>query len=554
MKTYAANALWVASCFPEWRRFRRAAKHVEETQANLLRQYLNANKETEYGRECQFDKIKSASQYQKNVPLTTCDDYAEYIQRIGDGEVSLLTAEPVRMFELSSGSTSASKLIPYTNTLKSEFQRGIAPWIYNLYTNISDLQHGPAYWSVTPLVDGKRFTLAGIPIGFESDSAYLGLFGRWLVDSVMAVPNAVKNISDMDTFRYVTLLCLLRQPNLRLISVWNPTFLTLLLDPLSAWWDSLLDDIAHGTISKQDVELRFAPDLKLARALKACSPSEPKSLWRNLRLISCWADGASAPYARRLEEMFPHARLQGKGLLATEAFVSVPIVGVEGSVLSVNSHFFEFADDAGDVHLAHQIQKGKTYSVVITTGGGLYRYQLHDVVEVVGQWEEIPCVRFVGKADHISDWFGEKLEERFVANVLNEVFTRRHIPQAFAMLAPDDMNGFRYVLYLESETHVDGLDKDLDSALRANFHYDYCRKLGQLELVEIVHVVNGVENYLKACRVRGQKLGNIKPSVLQKTTGWRERFEINFPLPLGASFGDDKGQGAVLSVSKHEGV
>ncbi len=227
MRTYAANALWVASCLPEWRRFQHAANHVEETQINLLQQYLLANKETEYGRKYQFENIKSTTQYQKNVPLTTYDDYTESIQRIGDGESSILTAEPVRMFELSSGSTAASKLIPYTSKLKSEFQRGIAPWIYNLYTNIPELQHGPAYWSVTPLVDGKRFTPAGIPIGFESDSAYLGLFGQWLVDSVMAVPNAVKNISDMDAFRYVTLLCLLRQPDLRLISVWNPTFLTL---------------------------------------------------------------------------------------------------------------------------------------------------------------------------------------------------------------------------------------------------------------------------------------------------------------------------------------
>ena len=129
------------------------------------------------------------------------------------------------MFELSSGSVAASKLIPYTHGLKAEFQRGIDAWIYNLYTNVPELQRGPAYWSITPLVDGKRFTSGGIPIGFESDSAYLGLFGKLLVDSVMAVPNAVKNISNVNSFRYVTLLCLLRQPNLRLISIWNPTYL-----------------------------------------------------------------------------------------------------------------------------------------------------------------------------------------------------------------------------------------------------------------------------------------------------------------------------------------
>jgi hypothetical protein len=524
VNAYAANALWVASCLPEWRRFQHAVNHVEETQAKILRRYLHRNRETEYGRKHQFAQIVFTSQYQKNVPLTTYDDYSEYIQRIGEGEASILTVEPVRMFELSSGSTAASKLIPYTGTLKAEFQRGIAPWIHNLYTNVPGLKQGPAYWSITPLVDGKRFTPAGIPIGFESDSAYLGLFGKWLADSVMAVPNDVKHISDMDSFRYVTLLCLLRQPNLRLISVWNPTFLNLLLAPLSGWWDHLLEDIARGTVSKQDVELRFSPDPKRASILKAFSPMDFQSLWPHLRLISCWMDGASASYTHQLEELFPRTRLQGKGLLATEAFVSLPILGAEGSVLSGNSHFFEFIDDQGDVHLAHQIQKGKMYSVVVTTGGGFYRYQLHDLVEVIGHWAQAPCIRFLGKADHISDWFGEKLEERFVARVLEDVFAKHAMTPSFAILTPEDRDGFRYILYLESERFIEKLNEDLDLGLRANFHYDYCRKLGQLQAVEVVYVVNGAQTYLTACLARGQKLGNIKQNVLQKTTGWRDFF------------------------------
>jgi hypothetical protein len=514
----------MATCLPAWRRFQRAANRVEETQAAILRRYLQANRDTEFGRKYRFAGIASASQFQKNVPLTTYDDYGEYIRRIGEGEERILTTEPVRMFELSSGSTAASKLIPYTRTLKAEFQRGIGPWIYDLYTNIPDLRQGPAYWSVTPLVEGKRSTPAGIPIGFESDSAYLGLLGRWLADSVLAVPNDVKNISDMDSFRYVTLLSLLRQPQLRLISVWNPTFLKLLLAPLSDWWERLLDDIAYGTDSRGDANLHFSPDPERARALRGLSPTDMESLWPHLRVISCWMDGASASYARRLLELFPGAHWQGKGLLATEAFVSLPILGMDGSVLSINSHFFEFVDDTGGTYLAHQIQKGKNYSVVITTGGGFYRYQLHDVVEVVAYCGQIPCIRFAGKADHISDWFGEKLEERFVAGVVEHLLAKYALSSSFAMLAPEDADGFRYVLYLESQRFVEKLSEDLDLALRANFHYDYCRKLGQLQAAEVVYVLNGAETYLNACQARGQKLGNIKPSVLQKKTGWRNWF------------------------------
>lgn len=525
MRAFASNILWLASCLPDWLRFQHAAEHVEETQTRLLSHYLRANTNTEYGRLHQFASTASPKQFQKQVPLTTYDDYTEYIERIGEGQPSILTAEPVRMFELSSGSTAASKLIPYTDTLKSEFQHGIAPWIYNLYTNNPDLQRGPAYWSITPLVDGKRFSSGGIPIGFESDSAYLGLFGKLLVDSVMAVPNTVKNISDVDSFRYVTLLYLLRQPDLRLISVWNPTYLSLLLAPLTEWWGSLLSDIERGIVSRQDVELRFAPKPDLAHHLRKLDSADYASIWPRLHLISCWMDGASTPYARQLGETFPHVRLQGKGLLATEAFVSVPIVGVEGSVLSINSHFFEFINDSGEPLLAHQIQKGRTYSVVVTTGGGLYRYQLNDVIEVIGHWKETPRIRFVGKADHISDWFGEKLEGRFVANVLEKVFGTHHISPTFAMLAPEDDRSFHYVLYLECDDRDEILATDLDKALRENFHYDYCRKLGQLAEAQVVHVTDGAKTYIHACQARGQKLGNIKPSVLQKNTGWREWFE-----------------------------
>jgi hypothetical protein len=526
MKAFASNAVWVASCLPGWLRFQRAAEHMQKTQLRLLSHYLRANANTEYGRLHQFDSITSLEQFQKQIPLTTYDDYTEYIARIGEGQSSVITANPVHMFELSSGSTAASKLIPYTHNLKAEFQRGIDAWIYNLYTSIPELQRGPAYWSITPLVDGKRFTAGGIPIGFEADSDYLGLFGKLLVDSVMAVPNTVKSISDVDSFRYITLLYLLRQTNLRLISVWNPTYLSLLLAPLAEWWESLLFDIERGAITRRDVELRFAPRPELAHRLRKLDSTDYASIWPHLCLISCWADGSSAPYARQLEETFPHVGLQGKGLLATEAFVSVPTVGGEGSVLSVNSHFFEFIDESGASLLAHQIQKGKTYSVVVTTGGGLYRYQLHDVIEVIGHWKQTPCIRFVGKADHISDWFGEKLEERFVANILGKVFGAHHISPAFAMLAPENDRGcFHYVLYLECDDRDEILTTDLDRALRENFHYDYCRKLGQLGEVQIVHVSRGAETYLHACQTRGQKLGNIKPSVLQKNIGWREWFE-----------------------------
>ncbi|MEW5938605.1 MAG: GH3 auxin-responsive promoter family protein, partial [Chloroflexota bacterium] len=84
-------------------------------------------------------------------------------------------------------------------------------------------------------------------------------------------------------------------------------------------------------------------------------------------------------------------------------------------------------------------------------------------------------------------------------------------------------------LYLElpanlSDYSTISLSDSLDSLLRQNFHYDYCRKLGQLAPAQVTLVRRGAETYLAACQSRGQKLGDIKPAVLQKSTGWGEYF------------------------------
>ena len=541
----AANKLWVASCRAEWRRFQRALGRVKETQTGLLKGYLAANGDTDYGRRYNFAALDSIEAFQASAPLTSYDDYAEPIDAIGRGRRGVLTAQPVRMFELSSGSTAPSKLIPYTASLKSEFQRGLAPWIYDLYTREPQLKNGPAYWSITPLTDVPRTTPGGIPVGFEADSAYLGAVGQRLVESVLAVPSAVKHIRGADgaAFRYVSLLFLLRQPELRLISIWHPTFLNLLLAPLPEWWPALLDDIARGTLTppaplgaglRRALLPRLRPNPRRAEELAAIEPRDTLAIWPGLRLLSCWADGSAAGYAQTLSQAhFPGVRLQPKGLLATEAFVSFPLGGEH--VLAVTAHFFEFLPLDGDLEpaadsprLAHQLERGRAYAVVVTTGGGFYRYALHDIVEVVGHLGQAPCLRFVGKTDLVSDWFGEKLNERFVAQVLETVCRRGGLSPRFSLLAPDETAGSpRYTLYLElvpgqrANDAAPAAQDDLERLLCENFHYAYCRRLGQLAPARVIFTPPGAaERYLAACQARGQRLGNIKPALLQKTSGW----------------------------------
>lgn len=527
MKAALANRLWLFTSRRAAKDFHHASRNVAQTQTRLLQSYLTQNQTTAY-----LKPQLPITNYQ-SLPLTTYENYLPYIERLANDEPNILTRDPVQLFELSSGSTSASKMIPYTRTLQREFRLALSTWIHDLYTHHPALMAGPAYWSISPLTSGPRRTPAGIPIGFEEDSAYLGSFGSVIESSLMAVPSFVKHIQDMDDFRYVALLYLLRREDLRLISVWNPTFLTLLLAPLETWWESLLKDIADGTIvppNQSPIPNSQFPNKPRSRTLSKLSPTNYSSIWQHLSLISCWADGASEPYAKELQSHFPNVTIQPKGLLATEAFVSFPLTG-HGNVLAITSHYFEFLAENGDVLLAHQLEKGQTYSVIVTTGGGLYRYQLNDIVEVTDFYNQIPCVKFIGKADKVSDYFGEKLNEQFVAGVLKELFGKYNLNPIFYMLAPDDTPPFHYTLYLELDSRtieLPDLPTQLDNVLRTNFHYDYCRRLGQLAETQIVQVKDGSGAYINACQQRGQKLGDIKASVLQRSTGWGEWFSSPF--------------------------
>jgi hypothetical protein len=330
----------------------------------------------------------------------------------------------------------------------------------------------------------------------------------------MAVPGSVRLTSDIDEFRYATLLCLVRSRNLRLISVWNPTYLSLLLERLPEWGDRLCYDLERGTRSRE-----------LREALHASTPQERYArLWPKLGLISCWADANAAAPAAKLAELFPHSRIQGKGLIATEAFVSFPLVGQDHPALAIRSHFLEFLPVGSDrPQLVHQLERGGQYTVVVTTGGGLYRYQLGDLIEVTGHIGNCPLIRFMGRQGYVSDWFGEKLNDAHVSRVLQETFATLRIVPAFAMLACDTDTPPGYVLYIDScedDNVVKHAAEQIDAGLCENFHYDYARQLGQLARVRAVRVHDGAGTYLAAAMRNGQKAGDIKASALDRRDGW----------------------------------
>lgn len=557
---FAANSVVMALARGEHRRFLRELPNAGKVQAALLRSILRENADTGYGRRFGFRDIRSVADYRTRVPLTTFDDYAPTVERIGEGEQNRLTRDPVILFEPSSGSVSASKLIPYTKSLKAAFQRAVRVWIYDLYASRRSLRSGPAYWSISPLTGPGQRTPCGIPIGFEADTGYFGMVEHLLFNRLMAVPPEVREISEMETFRYVTLLFLLKAKGLRLISVWHPTFLELILSPLFRYGEWLREDLKNGTLMPPGLPLdsdlaqrlreRLGKDparaAEVGEALKDDWADRPKlfqNLWPNLSIISCWASANAKRAARRLGERFPHVEIQPKGLVATEGIVTLPLMAAGGHLPAYRSHFFEFIpeDERGEPRMVHELEVGGEYSVLLTNGGGLYRYRLGDLVRVTGFWKGAPLLDFMGKSDRISDHFGEKLNEIHVQRIFDRLRGRNDIGFDFLFLAPDygDDGDCAYVLFAKPdaasvarfETEGRNICREVEKTLRDNFHYDGCRKIGQIGHLRLFRVdeENPEAAYVEAKRTFGMmKLGDIKPAALDAAADWRGVFKGRF--------------------------
>ena len=525
-----ANSAWLASSLPAWNRFRCALNEPERTQRNILNRLIATNRNCAFGRAHGFGAIRSYDEFRERVPVVNCEELEPWVARIKRGEPAVLTQEPVTRLLPTSGSTGGRKLIPFTATFQREMNAAIGPWMVDLFRQHPSVALGPAYWSISPALAPSAEESA-VAIGFDDDSAYVGGLRQRFVETAMAVPPALRLVRDMESLRYLTLLCLLRRRGLRLVSVWHPSFLTLLLDALPTCWDELLRDIQHGGCQRgaqlpQEVRRAVAAEPQPPRAseLRAVGPDNPHALWPCLRVVSCWADAQAALPAQDLQRRLPHAVVQAKGLLATEAFISIPFRGQHP--LAIASHFYEFADARGAVRLAHELQRGETYTVIVTTGGGLWRYRLGDLVEVDGFIGRTPSLRFLGRGNSVSDLCGEKLTETFVTRAIEAACAACELAPRFAMLAPESEAGhWHYTLFVEGDAPA-ALAANLDAELRDNPHYALCRDLGQLGALQVCYVASGAyQTFCTTVATEGRRLGEVKPQSLSPRPDWRRRFE-----------------------------
>ena len=241
LKYVILNRLFIFFCKKSYKDFVsniKSKSKIRETQVKILLEILKTNKNTEYLKnfetESQILNIENEKEliekFQNKIPIVNYEDIKEFVEKEKSGENNVLLSDKIKLFELTSGSTSDVKYIPYTEKFLKSYMNGVFAWIYNLYQNNKRLFLGSSYWSVSPILKREAVTSGGIRVGIEDDTSYFDKVSGFFLNKLFTVPKEIKNIQNMEDFLLITAVFLLLSENLAMISVWSPSFLMILLD------------------------------------------------------------------------------------------------------------------------------------------------------------------------------------------------------------------------------------------------------------------------------------------------------------------------------------
>ena len=449
-----------------YRRFLAAADDAVAVQDRVLAAKVGLHADSDFGRAHHFGRIRTYREFAANVPVGDYERFRPYIERVKRGEFGALLGGGRRplMFALTSGTTSEPKYIPVTREFLDDYRRGWLVFGIKLFGDHPEAILRPILQVTSPMDEFR--TPGGTPCG--AITGMMAATQKRLVRRHYIAPLCVADIKD-SLAKYYTLMRLAVPRDVAVMFTANPSTHLRLAEVADAHREELIRDIHDGTLSdamavdgavraKLRRSLRAEPAVarRLAGLVSEHGALRPKDYWR-LAFQGNWTGGTMGLYLQHLPKWFGDVPVRDIGLMASEGRMSIPLVdGSPAGVLDVERSFFEFvpADqiewDRPDVLRCHELEVGQCYFVLLTTSSGLYRYDIRDMVRVVGYQGLAPVIEFLHKGAHVSSMAGEKLTERQVVDAVAAVGSRLGMGLDAVVLAPRWAELPYYALYVEA--------------------------------------------------------------------------------------------------------
>jgi hypothetical protein len=479
--------------------FLRDTKRARAIQHERLLNQLARHADSEFGREHGFREIRSAAEFRRRVPIRDYTGHEPYIAQVREGRDEALfgAGTKVLMFAMTSGTTARPKTIPVTRESLDHYRAGWKIWgILAFDAHPAMLVKGlkPILQLVSDWRD--QTTPGGLPCG-----AITGLTAAMqnpMVRVNYCMPPATMRIKDIEA-KYYTALRLSIHRELGTIMAANPSTLLGIARLGDRMKETLIRDLYDGTLDPRiavpesvRAALRHSIARRrptVARRLEKIAERSgrllPRDYWPSIAFLGNWTGGTMGAYLRHYPEYFGERPVRDIGLIASEGRFTIPIEdGTPGGILDIRHHYFEFVPEESaenpepETIEAPDLVEGRNYFMLPTTAGGLYRYNIYDLVRCVGFHGQAPVIAFLSKGAHFSSLSGEKLSEFQVVEAVNTALNRLALrPKAYLVL-PSWGDPPAYSLLVESDDLPDpGCDERLSAEVdqqlgRINLEYE----------------------------------------------------------------------------------
>ena len=441
-----------------------------EDQEKLMKSLIKTAKQTEFGKDHQFEKIESYEDFKQQIPVRDYEQLKPYIEKIKEGKQNILWKGKPIYFAKTSGTTSGIKYIPIT---KDSIPNHIE-------TARNALLCYMAQTGNTLFANGKLIFLSGSPE----------------LERVGGIPTGrLSGIVNHHVPRY------LRSNQL-------PSYETNCIED----WETKLDAIVKETIN-QDMTLisGIPPWIQMYfDRLMEVSGKKIGELFKNFSVL-VYGGVNFEPYRKRLFESIGKKIDSIELFPASEGFFAFQDKqDEEGLLLNTDSGIFYEFIPSNEIHkpnpsriMLKDVKPNENYALIVSNNAGLWAYNIGDMVKFVS----VNPYRLIvtGRTSHFISAFGEHVIGEEVEQALTKAANKLGVHVVEFTVAPVvAQKGKSYhewfIEFANMPENIEKIAIEIDNNLREkNIYYNDLISGNILDTLKIIPIrKNGFVDYMKS--------------------------------------------------------
>ena len=441
------------------------------TQQAVFNQLIKDAKETDFGKDHNFDTIKTFADFAKLVPIRDYEGLKSYVDKVVAGQENVLWKGKPLYFAKTSGTTSGAKYIPLTKESMpyhiEAARNAILSYIHE--TGKADF------------VDGKMIFLQGSPILEEKHGIQ---FGRLSGIVAHFVPKYLQKN---------------RMPSLETNCIED--------------WEAKIDAIVGETFNENMTVISGIPSWvqMYFERLEQKGGKPVGDIFKNFNLF-IYGGVNYEPYRAKFENLIGRKVDSIELFPASEGFFAYQDSQQEKGMLLLldGGIFYEFIKsdsfftDNPRRYTIGEVELGVNYVLIISTNAGLWGYNIGDTV----QFTSLKPYRIIvsGRIKHYISAFGEHVIGKEVESALQEAMVGTNVRVNEFTVAPqiNPASGLPYhewfIEFEQEPENKSAFAEAIDNAMRKqNIYYDDLIVGNILKKVVITAVAkNGFQDYMKS--------------------------------------------------------